>query len=289
MWGQLVTYCRSLKDHGITMSDGTGLYAMAHTLWRRSPPFLQGRSLGEVCHIIQLAASRQLLGDAGLAKKVQRLPGIAARQHAPNTELCHSLWDLLDQSYRPGMVTVSALECLTRSHVMKNSTEILDRGAPGDDGEGERSRTSSKDSSPQHGHLSMTRLLPEETCEIEVKNTFIHFTDDSTRSDTRKRSQSVPKDLGSSKRDVLKDAANGRALLDQSPLGNRAVNYIKASIQRRRISNKILPSRCCSLEARQKTRQPPLPTMDSQTRAEVHHIQWWQFFQEAQQRQASNL
>lgn len=63
MWAAAAEYFATLGEEGGPEILPGGRYASAVELKSRSRPFLEGRSLGEVCHIVQLAVSkRHLLG-----------------------------------------------------------------------------------------------------------------------------------------------------------------------------------------------------------------------------------
>lgn len=62
LWREAAEHFASLGDGEADRFPG-GRYASARALAARCPPFLRGRSLGQVCHIMQLAITRrQLLG-----------------------------------------------------------------------------------------------------------------------------------------------------------------------------------------------------------------------------------
>uniref|UniRef100_A0A7S0ZN17 HTH OST-type domain-containing protein n=1 Tax=Noctiluca scintillans TaxID=2966 RepID=A0A7S0ZN17_NOCSC len=61
LWSEAAAYFESLQDPEMTLPGGR--YSCAQALIARDLPFLSGRSLGQVCHIVQLAISqKKLLG-----------------------------------------------------------------------------------------------------------------------------------------------------------------------------------------------------------------------------------
>jgi len=60
-WSEMAAFFGSYQNRGVRLPGGR--YACARALAATNLPFLAGRSLGEVCHIVQLAVSqRQVLG-----------------------------------------------------------------------------------------------------------------------------------------------------------------------------------------------------------------------------------
>jgi len=123
-----------------------GRYACAAELARRGLPFLRGRSLGEVCHIVQLAVSaRKLLGHAGgrivaycdseesarARSAVRHQPVLSASQleealpHATWESLCWGLRVILRCSAKPepGAVMLSNLKRLFRAELKLELSE----------------------------------------------------------------------------------------------------------------------------------------------------------------------
>jgi len=61
LWAQATEYFRGLEERDVVLPGGR--YSCAQELLSRGLPFLEGRCLGEVCHIVQLAISkRKILG-----------------------------------------------------------------------------------------------------------------------------------------------------------------------------------------------------------------------------------
>jgi len=61
LWSEMAAFFGSYQNRGVRLPGGR--YACARALAATHLPFLAGRSLGEVCHIVQLAVSqRQVLG-----------------------------------------------------------------------------------------------------------------------------------------------------------------------------------------------------------------------------------
>ena len=60
MWQAAEAYFESLDDAHMVLPGGR--YSCAQALVSRGLEFLSGRSLGQVCHIVQLAISQKLLG-----------------------------------------------------------------------------------------------------------------------------------------------------------------------------------------------------------------------------------
>lgn len=57
LWSEAAAYFESLQDPEMTLPGGR--YSCAQALIARNLPFLSGRSLGQVCHIVQLAISQK--------------------------------------------------------------------------------------------------------------------------------------------------------------------------------------------------------------------------------------
>lgn len=131
LWMQAAEYFESLDGEDMAMPGGR--YACAQLLLRRDLPFLSNRSLGQVCHIIQLAISQRKIlgyrdGDTVPYRFSQsRAKEDCAAQQQPlgvNSGVTIATWEVLRQCLReilestpgprPGCVTVSNVKRLFR-------------------------------------------------------------------------------------------------------------------------------------------------------------------------------
>mmetsp|Transcript_18406 Transcript_18406/g.52794 ORF Transcript_18406/g.52794 Transcript_18406/m.52794 type:complete len:543 (-) Transcript_18406:131-1759(-) len=137
LWEEAAAYFESLAGDGALLPGGR--YACAQALTARALPFLKGRSLGEVCHIVQLALSkRRLLGyrDGSMVPFSQSVdclkaqcavwqqPMTFSKRTAPDLPLATweqtraCLWEILNEagSYgAPGVITLSNVKRLFRA------------------------------------------------------------------------------------------------------------------------------------------------------------------------------
>jgi len=134
MWERFNRYLRELPVEEMSLPGGR--YACAQVLLARRLPFFEGRTLGEVCHILQVAMSqRKMLGyvegcivpfgrSLECAKEQcasQRQPMAPGRPQGPALRLAAwadvrvRLWELLGDSDRDGAVTLSNVKRLFHS------------------------------------------------------------------------------------------------------------------------------------------------------------------------------
>jgi len=138
LWTQAATYFESLDEEEMVLPGGR--YACAQALLLRDLPFLASCSLGQACHIIQLAVSQKRIlgyrdGDTVPYRFSQsRAKEECAAQHQPsssNSELAVATWEVVRQCLkqmlecapgpRPGCVTVSNVKRIFR---MKYQIEL---------------------------------------------------------------------------------------------------------------------------------------------------------------------
>lgn len=183
------------------MSDGTGRYATALALRAQSLPFFSGRSLGELCHIVQLAVSRKIVDEPArsvteemhlkrqTAKGINMIP--MTKQSDKDTQ--QSYWKTsLSQENAPGTLTISTLESI--AHSKKQQPSVIPKPL----------KHMAQLASEACRRLSLENILDRthfaEEALQSVKNTFIHFADPSVLSlGSVRRSHSIPKDFGSCK------------------------------------------------------------------------------------------
>mmetsp|Transcript_75788 Transcript_75788/g.157979 ORF Transcript_75788/g.157979 Transcript_75788/m.157979 type:complete len:580 (+) Transcript_75788:346-2085(+) len=139
MWQEASDYLESLPNDKMLLPGGR--YACAQVLLSRNLPWLKNRSLGEVCHIVQLAVSqKRLLGylDGNMVpfnRSVDWIKEQCARQSQPVVfsskkevasslplasweEARSALWNILDTNAAPGQlgsITLSNVKRLFRS------------------------------------------------------------------------------------------------------------------------------------------------------------------------------
>jgi hypothetical protein len=138
LWTQAASYFESLDEEQMVLPGGR--YACAQALLLRDLPFLASCSLGQACHIIQLAVSQKKIlgyrdGDTVPYRFSQsRAKEECAAQHQPsssNSELTVATWDVVRNCLkemlecapgpRPGCVTVSNVKRIFR---MKYQIEL---------------------------------------------------------------------------------------------------------------------------------------------------------------------
>jgi len=138
LWMQAAMYFESLDEQEMVLPGGR--YACAQALLLRDLPFLASCSLGQACHIIQLAVSQKKIlgyrdGDTVPYRFSQsRAKEECAAQHQPSSsksELTVATWDVVRQCLkqmlecaagpRPGCVTVSNVKRIFR---MKYQIEL---------------------------------------------------------------------------------------------------------------------------------------------------------------------
>jgi len=104
MWVQAAKYFDALDESNMVLPGGR--YSCAQVLAQRSLPWLSGRSLGQICHIVQLAIShKKLLGYLhGRVVPYNRSQSMIKELHAESQEPCgsasmHSVatWDMVRQ------------------------------------------------------------------------------------------------------------------------------------------------------------------------------------------------
>jgi len=137
MWSEAAAYFEQLQGEDMLLPGGR--YACAQVLLNRKLSFLANRSLGEVCHIVQLAVSqKRILGylegnmvpfgrSVDFVKEqcaVWQQPVSFAKKAAPDMPLATweearaCLWEILDSSAmhgQPGVITLSNVKRLFRS------------------------------------------------------------------------------------------------------------------------------------------------------------------------------
>lgn len=88
LWEAAADYFRKLDDSMMVLPGGR--YACAQVLLQRQVPFLQRRSLGQVCHIVQLAISqKKLLGYLnGTVVPYNRSQSMVKEKHAEHQRPC---------------------------------------------------------------------------------------------------------------------------------------------------------------------------------------------------------
>jgi len=146
LWTEIAKYFASLDEE--TGSLPSGRYLCAQVLMSRQLSFLGGRSLGEVCHIVQLAISqKKILGyakgqlvpycfseECTKARCAVRLQPMAAAG-AGAAEMPFATWDdlrsglceILEASCNPGprMITLSNVKRLFRSQLHLDLSETV--------------------------------------------------------------------------------------------------------------------------------------------------------------------
>jgi len=142
LWTELSQYFKRLDEEAAVLPGGR--YSCAFALWELGLPCLTSRSLGQVCHIVQLAMSdRKLLGylDGTIApyqRSQSMLKDTAAERYVHNTaqQLPLATWskaraclkEVLDSAVRKGKseVPLSNLKRLFRSrfHVELSETAL---------------------------------------------------------------------------------------------------------------------------------------------------------------------
>jgi len=104
MWLDAGEYFESLDESNMVLPGGR--YSCAQVLSQRSLPWLAGRSLGQICHIVQLAIShKKLLGYLhGRVVPYNRSQSMIKELHAESQEPCGSTsmhnvatWDMVRQ------------------------------------------------------------------------------------------------------------------------------------------------------------------------------------------------
>lgn len=137
MWEEAAAYFEELQGEDMLLPGGR--YACAQVLLQRNLSFLESRSLGEVCHIVQLAVSqKRLLGylDGNMVPfgrsvdwikeqcAVWQQPVSFAKKVAPEMPLATwdearaCLWEILENAAmhgQPGVITLSNVKRLFRS------------------------------------------------------------------------------------------------------------------------------------------------------------------------------
>lgn len=131
LWNEITQYLETLEGEAAVLPGGR--YSCALALWELGLPCLASRSLGQVCHIVQLAMSdRKLLGylDGTIApyqRSQSKLKDTAAEKYVHNTaqQLPLATWskaraclkEVLDSAVRKGKneVPLSNLKRLFRS------------------------------------------------------------------------------------------------------------------------------------------------------------------------------
>jgi len=137
LWSEAAEYFEQLQGEDMLLPGGR--YACAQVLFNRKLPFLANRSLGEICHIVQLAVSqKRILGylegnmvpfgrSVDFVKEqcaVWQQPVSFAKKAAPDMPLATweearaCLWEILDSAAtrgQPGVITLSNVKRLFRS------------------------------------------------------------------------------------------------------------------------------------------------------------------------------
>mmetsp|Transcript_39908 Transcript_39908/g.106363 ORF Transcript_39908/g.106363 Transcript_39908/m.106363 type:complete len:629 (-) Transcript_39908:155-2041(-) len=137
MWAEGAAYFESLEGEDMRLPGGR--YACAQVLLMRQLPFLEGRSLGEICHLVQLAVSqKRILGywDGNMVPfgrsvdcikeqcAVWQQPVNFKKTAAPDLPLATweqaraCLWEILESASmrgQPGVITLSNVKRLFRS------------------------------------------------------------------------------------------------------------------------------------------------------------------------------
>jgi len=117
LWQEAAAYFASLTDSSMVLPGGR--YSCAQVLMQRSLPFLAGRSLGQVCHIVQLAISqKKLLGYLnGTVVPYARSQSMVKEKHAEFQQPCSGTnrtkspvasWDVLRQCLQELLSDVSS-------------------------------------------------------------------------------------------------------------------------------------------------------------------------------------
>mmetsp|Transcript_133358 Transcript_133358/g.345120 ORF Transcript_133358/g.345120 Transcript_133358/m.345120 type:complete len:566 (+) Transcript_133358:79-1776(+) len=136
LWKEAAEYFSRIDEEAGCLPSGR--YACAQVLLSRDLPFLQGRSLGEACHVVQLAISqKKILGYAdgqlvpydrseectkercALRQQPVGAAAAAALPYASWEDLRMGLCEILDTSSNParGMITLSNVKRLFRSQL----------------------------------------------------------------------------------------------------------------------------------------------------------------------------
>jgi len=145
LWSEAAKYFEELKEEEGRFPSGR--YACAQILKSRSLPFLKARSLGEICHIVQLAISqKKLLGYSEgrlvpYSRSEECLKERAAVRQQPvvnplqQPEVPYASWEqvyeglkaLLESSSNPApnMITLSNVKRLFRSHLNLELSETV--------------------------------------------------------------------------------------------------------------------------------------------------------------------
>jgi len=202
LWDALATYCAALEGEAARLPGGR--YACAQTLMSRKLPWLENYSLGEVCHIVQLAISqKKLLGylDGGIApyaaSRSKAKDQAAAWQTACGNvvdDVQHASWDkvhvqlqlILQESVGP-----VALSNIKRIFKCKFEEELSETALG-------HSKLSELLHDSRFHDICYVKLLEQGyfviptrpfSIEPEVRHTFLHFP---PKLNLRKRSLSAP-------------------------------------------------------------------------------------------------
>lgn len=248
LWTGIRQYLQHLDERGGSLPGGR--YSCARALLDAGLPFLQGRSLGEVCHIVQLAMSeKKLLGylDGTIAPyersnsmmkdtAAEQCRGSSSSQQIPLASWASArscMVDVLESAVRKGkkQVPISTLKRLFRSrfHIELSETalgytklsdllqdkvfndicsvRLLERGyvVLPSEAFSQKPASALKELSAMHQKSEQFHPLPHLpvlTHSEIVRNTFIQMNPIGMTANSAKRSQSVPKNIGSQSAEV---------------------------------------------------------------------------------------